>query len=127
MHAEVYPGQQGNALWACYYKDQAQRFIALKKTGDMTAEIFMMGVLPQYHHQEIGTALWESFLSYAKKNGYEYAQVKTVQTGRYAEYDQTNEFYRHLGFRELECFPALWDEWNPCQVYVKYIGSAFSG
>ena len=33
----------------------------------------------------------------------------------------TNAFYETLGFREFECFPTLWDEWNPCQVYVKYI------
>ncbi len=71
-------------LWAYYSDDQAQGFIVLKKTGGMTSEIYVMGVLPEYHHQRIGTALWESFLSYAKKNGYEYVQVKTVQTGRYA-------------------------------------------
>ncbi len=34
----------------------------------------------------------------------------------------TNAFYESLGFEELEYFPTLWDEWNPCQVYVKYIG-----
>lgn len=38
------------------------------------------------------------------------------------EIDITNAFYESLGFEELECFPTLWDEWNPCQVYVKYIG-----
>jgi len=53
----------------------------LKKTGGMTAEIYVMGVLPQYHHQGIGIALWESFLDYARKSGCEYVQVKTVQTG----------------------------------------------
>ena len=26
--------------------------------------------------------------------------------------------YLALGFREFEVFPTLWDEWNPCQVYV---------
>ena len=52
---------------------------------------------------------------------YEYVQVKTVKKGKYKEYDITNAFYEKLGFKELECFPNLWDEWNPCQVYVKYI------
>lgn len=23
-----------------------------------------------------------------------------------------------MGFLPLECLPTLWDEWNPCQVYV---------
>lgn len=38
--------------------------------------------------------------------------------GHYEDYDQTNRFYQALGFVELECFPTLWDEANPCQVYV---------
>ncbi len=43
---------------------------------------------------------------------------KTVQTGHYEEYDRTNAFYQRMGFLPLECLPTLWDEWNPCQVYV---------
>ena len=42
----------------------------------------------------------------------------TVQMGKYEEYDRTNRFYLALGFREFEVFPTLWDEGNPCQVYV---------
>ena len=45
-------------------------------------------------------------------------QVKTVESGNNKYYDITNKFYKHLGFRELEVFRTLWDEWNPCQVYV---------
>ena len=45
-------------------------------------------------------------------------QVKTVQMGKYEEYDRTNRFYLALGFREFEVFPTLWDEGNPCQVYI---------
>lgn len=36
----------------------------------------------------------------------------------YEDYDNTNRFYLALGFKEFEVFPTLWDEWNPCQVYV---------
>ena len=45
-------------------------------------------------------------------------QVKTVQMGKYESYDRTNRFYLSLGFQELEVFPTLWDEWNPCQIYI---------
>lgn len=38
--------------------------------------------------------------------------------GKYKEYDQTNLFYQSLGFKEFEVFPTLWDDKNPCQVYV---------
>ena len=48
-------------------------------------------------------------------------EVKTVKEGKYHEYDETNKFYQKIGFKEFECFPTLWDEWNPCQVYVMAI------
>lgn len=50
--------------------------------------------------------------------GYSFMQVKTVQMGRYDSYDKTNLFYQSMGFQEFEVFPTLWDEWNPCQIYV---------
>ena len=41
-----------------------------------------------------------------------------MRLGRYPEYDDTNRFYQRLGFLEFECIPTLWDEQNPCQIYV---------
>ena len=41
-----------------------------------------------------------------------------MQMGKYEDYDRTNRFYLSLGFKEFEVFPLLWDEWNPCQIYV---------
>ena len=32
----------------------------------------------------------------------------------YAAFDKE----KPVGFKEFEVFPTLWDEWNPCQVYV---------
>ena len=106
-------------FWAAMEDDRPVGFIALRETGPQTAEIYVMGVLKTLHGQGYGTALWEAFRDWARGRGYEYAQVKTVRRGCYEEYDRTNDFYEHLGFRELECFPTLWDEWNPCQVYIR--------
>lgn len=111
-------------FWAYFEGETPKGFIVLKETAPKTAEIYVMGVLQDSHRKRIGTALWESFLQYAKNQGYEYVQVKTVQSGKYKEYDITNAFYRSLGFRELEVFPTLWGEANPCQIYVRYIGPA---
>ena len=47
--------------------------------------------------------------------------VKTVKMGVYEDYDKTNLFYLSLGFKELEVFPELWDEANPCQIYIMSI------
>ena len=38
--------------------------------------------------------------------------------GMSLEYYATNRLYLALGFGEFEVFPTLWDEWNPCQIYV---------
>ena len=109
-------------FWAAFLNDRAIGFIVLKETGQATAEVFVMGILPQYHRAGVGRALYDAFEAHARANGYVFAQVKTVQMGHYEAYDRTNRFYLSMGFQELECFPTLWDEWNPCQVYVKYIG-----
>lgn len=98
-------------------------FLVLKSTSTATAEIFVMGVLPAHHRSGIGKELYEAFERYAQDTGFSYIQVKTVQMGKYPEYDKTNRFYLAMGFQELECFPTLWEEGNPCQVYIKYIGS----
>lgn len=108
-------------FWAYFEEDVPKGFIVLKETAPKTAEIYVMGVLQDSHRKGIGTALWESFLLYAQNQGYEYVQVKTVQSGMYREYDITNAFYKSVGFKELEVFPTLWGEANPCQIYVRYI------
>lgn len=108
-------------LWADITDDKILGFIVLKETSPYTAELCVMGVKKQYHRTGIGRKLFQNLLQYAKEHGYEFLQVKTVQEGRYADYDMTNAFYQSLGFKEFECFPTLWDEVNPCQVYVMSI------
>ena len=49
---------------------------------------------------------------------FSFMQIKTVQKGYYKQYDNTNQFYINLGFKEFEVFPNLWNEKNPCQIYV---------
>ena len=86
--------------------DRPVGFLCLGETGRDTVEIHVMGVLK------------EAARAAALEGGYSFMQVKTVQMGRYDEYDRTNRFYLALGFKEFEVFPTLWDEWNPCQIYV---------
>lgn len=93
-------------------------FLCLKETGRDTLELAVMGVLKEYHRQGVGTALVQAAKRIGRERGYSFLQVKTVQMGRYPEYDAANRFYLSLGFKEFEVFPTLWDEWNPCQIYV---------
>ena len=93
-------------------------FLCLKETGKDTVELAVMGVLPEYHRKGIGTKLFEAAKKIAVEKGFSFLQVKTVQMGKYEEYDRTNRFYLALGFKEFEVIPTLWDERNPCQIYV---------
>ena len=109
-------------FFACMQEETAVGFAVLRETSPYAAEIHVMGVLPEYHRMGVGTRLFDALKAYAVAQGYTFLQVKTVQSGHYEEYDRTNAFYRRMGFRELEVLPTLWDEWNPCQVYVMSIG-----
>ena len=92
--------------------DKVMGFLCLKKTGNATVELAVMGVMKDFHRNGIGHQL------VAKAQGFEFMQVKTVKMGMYEDYDRTNLFYNSCGFKELEVFPLLWDEANPCQIYV---------
>ena len=93
-------------------------FICLKETGKDTVEIAVMGVLKEYHRHGIGKELIKAAKEIAVEKGYSFLQVKTVQMGFYVDYDKTNLFYCNVGFKEFEVFPMLWNENNPCQIYV---------
>ncbi len=104
--------------FVCAFDDKSVGFLYLKETGKDTVEIAVMGVLKEYHRRGIGKALFHHAKRIAVEKGYLFMQVKTVKMGLYDDYDQTNRFYLSLGFQEFEVFPTLWDERNPCQIYV---------
>ena len=106
---------------ASFENGQANGFLCLKETGRDTAELAVLGVLKECHRQGIGTKLFTAARAIAAERGYSFLQVKTVQMGRYEEYDRTNRFYQRLGFKEFEVFPTLWGEHNPCQIYIMSI------
>jgi ribosomal protein S18 acetylase RimI-like enzyme len=97
-------------------------FLSLKQHNPYSAEIYVMGVLPAFHHGGIGRALLENAERYAKSQRIEYLQVKTLgPSDDDANYASTRIFYSAMGFRPLEEFTQIWDENNPCLVMVKRI------
>lgn len=105
-------------LFAAFDGEKLVGFLCLKETGKDTMELHVMGILKEYHRHGIGKKLFAEARDAAAQEGYSFFQVKTVQMGKYPDYDDTNRFYIALGFKEFEVFPTLWDELNPCQVYV---------
>lgn len=99
--------------------DKPVAFIVLNKTSDETCEIFVMGVKKDFQRLGIGKLIYEQFEQLARNLGFSYVQVKTVASGYYKEYDLTNKFYQAMGFAKLEILKDLWDEQNPCQIYIK--------
>ncbi len=118
---EYIAGSKGKPFFCAYDGERPVGFLYLKETGRHTVELAVMGVIQEYHRLGIGRKLFAEAKSEAKGLGYSFIQVKTVQMGRYKIYDDTNRFYRSLGFQELEVFPTLWDECNPCQIYIMAI------
>ncbi len=102
--------------------DKVIGFLSLKQHNPYSAEIYVMGVLPDFHHGGIGRALMENAEGYAKSQRIEYLQVKTLgPSNDDPNYASTRTFYSALDFRPLEEFTQIWDENNPCLVMVKRI------
>ena len=113
----------GWPFWAAFENDTPAGFLCLKETGKETVELAVMGVRKEYHRNGLGSQLFEAARGFAVNEGYSFMQVKTVRSGMYADYDITNEFYKSLGFKELEVIEAVWGEENPCQIYVMNLKS----
>ena len=111
-------GSGGQVFFAAEVDGKAAGFLCLKETGKYTVELAVMGVRKEFHRHGIGKALVQAAKEYAAAAGYAFMQVKTVQMGFYEDYDRTNRFYQSAGFQELEVFPSIWGEENPCQIYV---------
>ena len=111
-------------FWAYFDNNVPSGFLCLKETGNETMELAVMGVKKECHRKGAGRRLFAAAKDYAAKEGYSFIQVKTVRSGMYPDYDITNEFYKSLGFKELEVFEEYWDAANPCQIYVMGLKSA---
>lgn len=107
-------------VWADLDGDIVRGAAALRETSPCAAEVFFIAVRKEYQRHKIGKALFTALLNYARRQGYEYLQVKTLRTGVCPEYDSANVFYQSLGFRELEVLP-IWGEENPCQILIRNV------
>jgi ribosomal protein S18 acetylase RimI-like enzyme len=95
-------------------------FLTLKENSPFTAEIYVMGVLLEFHNQGIGHAMLHQAEVYLQNQGIEYLQVKTLSAAHPDEnYAWTRAFYLTNGFRPLEEFKALWGADNPCLQMIK--------
>ena len=69
-------------VWSCKIKEQPLGFISLKRTGNATGEVAVVGVSKEMHRKRIGAALLAALEEGAREEGMEFLQVKTVKLGR---------------------------------------------
>ncbi len=104
-------------------EDRVLGFLTLKQHFPHSAEILVMGCLPEVHRKGIGRALYERAEGWLLDQGVEYLQVKTLGPSHPDPgYAVTRAFYQALGFEPIEEFKQIWDENNPCLVLVKKLG-----
>jgi len=99
---------------------RAVGFITVRLHNPSSAELHVLGVLPEMHHRGVGRALLARVEAYLRELGVEYLQVKTLSASHPdPNYAKTRAFYEAMSFKPLEEFPTLWDETNPCLLMVK--------
>ena len=108
--------------WLSASDGQVVGFLSLKQHNPYSAEVYVMGVRPEAQGGGIGRALVQAAEAYARGQGVEYLQVKTLgPSNPDPGYAGTRRFYAAMGFRPLEEFTRIWDEHNPCLVLVKRV------
>ncbi|MBN8951960.1 GNAT family N-acetyltransferase [uncultured Rhizobium sp.] len=112
-------------MFAIFDKDAKPiGFLSLKQHGDIAAEAFVLGVLPDKHRQGIGRRLLAHAENHLVASGIRYLTVKTVAaTNSDPNYANTRQFYEAIGFEPLEVFPTLWDSSTPCLFMIKLLKS----
>ena len=105
--------------YATYDGDNVVGFLCLKFHNQYTADIYVTGILKEYHRRGIGRKLVKIAKQYLLENGYKFFMVKTLgESSDYEFYKRTREFYRSVGFYPLEEIKEIWDEDNPCLIMI---------
>jgi GNAT superfamily N-acetyltransferase len=95
-------------------------FLTAKQHYPESAEILVMGVLPDRHRRGAGRALVEAAEAWLREQGTTFLQVKTQGPAvANPDYELTRAFYAGVGFTRLEEMLDLWDADNPALILVK--------
>ena len=105
-----------------YELEKPMGFISLKLNNEYTAEIFVMGIIEEYHQKGIGKNLVSDSEKILRERNYKYLMVKTLgESHPDIYYKKTRAFYSKLGFYPLEEIAEIWGKENPCLLLIKNI------
>ncbi len=97
-------------------------FISVKDHNPFTGEIYVLGILEEFHNQGIGKKLIGLASEQLIKDNKKFLTVKTLSGSNPDNYyKKTRSFYKAIGFYPLEEMPEIWSEEEPCLFMVKVL------
>ena len=103
-----------------YLNKQLVGFLSLTRHTPGSAEIHVMGVLPEEQGKSIGSSLVKAAERYLQNNGVRLFEVKTLgESHPDMNYAKTRRFYLSQGFLPLEEIHDFWGKGLPTLFMVK--------
>jgi len=119
---EYIKGVVDTDFYTAYMFDKEVGFFSIITHLKETSEIYVCGILPDFHRLGIGRKLLGSAEEDLINNGTKFLTVKTLSFSHPDKnYAETREFYKASGFLPLEEFTELWGKENPCLFLVKVL------
>lgn len=119
---EYEEGVMKTDFFAVYDSNIPIGFISIKYNNEFTTEIYVIGILKEYHNCGIGKQLIKKCEEMLRKNNYKFLMVKTLgESHPDKNYKNTRAFYKKIGFYPLEEISEIWGKKNPCLIMVKNI------
>ena len=107
-------------FWAAFENSNYIGFFSRKIHYNITGDIYVCGIEPQYHGKGIGTLLYKELEQYFRNKNCKYIIVKTLsELNKDINYEKTRKFYKKMGFEELITLTEMWNENNPCLIMIK--------
>lgn len=105
---------------ALFVGDKAVGFYSLREENSNVLDMYVLGILKEYHGKGLGRKLQEYVNEYAKKNGYSYVMVLTLSE-KHPDigYKMTRDFYHKMEFIDMFQSNKIWDKNNPTQIMIK--------
>jgi len=107
-------------FYTAYMFGKEVGFFSIISHFPQTSEIYVCGILSEYHRLGIGRKLLQNIEDDLKKKKVKFLTVKTLSASHPDKgYAKTRMFYEAVGFIPLEEFKELWSKEHPCLFLVK--------
>lgn len=117
---EYVDGAKNTDFYAAYDLDKPIGFISIKTNNVYTSEVYVIGILKEYHGNGIGKSLLETVENQLAQEKVKFLMVKTLgESHPDKNYKETRKFYKKVGFYPLEEIKEIWGKENPCLIMVK--------